>query len=142
MKLVVDSNILFIFFWKKSTFTELCNKEELELYTPEYALEEINKYEEEIIEKAKITKKEFNERKLILAQRINFIPLDKYRLHFNAVKYLAKNLIKEEYEEFLSDIAFLSLALELKSPLWTHDQLLKKQNRIPILTTKEIIEIL
>ena len=142
MKIVVDSNILFAFFWKKSTFTELYNKEELELYTPEYALEEINKYEEEIIKKAKITKKEFNERKIILAQRINFIPLDKYSLHFNTVKDLAKNFTKEEYEEFLSDIDFLSLALELKSPLWTHDQLLKKQNRMPILTTKEIIEIL
>ena len=141
MKLVVDSNILFTF-WEKSVFRELCNKEELELYAPEYALEEINKYKEDIIKKAKITKKEFNERKLILVKIVNFMPLDKYMIQFNTVKNLEKKFTKEEYEELMLDIDFLSLALELKSPLWTHDQLLKKQNRIPILTTKEIIEIL
>lgn len=57
MKIVVDSNILFIFFWKNSTFSNLCEQIELHLISPEYALEEINRYKEEIMKKAKFQRK-------------------------------------------------------------------------------------
>jgi len=49
IRLVVDSNSLFTFFWKNSVFNELCNQNLLELYSPEYSLEEIKKYSSEII---------------------------------------------------------------------------------------------
>ncbi len=41
MRIVVDSNILFSFFCKDSTFSELCERKELQLISSEYALEEI-----------------------------------------------------------------------------------------------------
>ncbi len=51
MKIVVDSNILCTYFWQKFVFSQLCRKAELTLYSPEYALEEINKYNKEILKK-------------------------------------------------------------------------------------------
>ena len=57
MKLVIDSNVLFSFFWENSVSRELLLNAEIGFYSPEFALEEVNKYQEEIIRKAKITKK-------------------------------------------------------------------------------------
>jgi len=48
MRLVVDMNILFSFF-KKWTFTRrVITRNDLTLYSPSYALEEIKRYEDEI----------------------------------------------------------------------------------------------
>lgn len=140
MRIVVDSNILFSFFWKDSTFSKLCENRELQLISPEYALVEINNYKVEIMKKAKISNEEFNKKRLELVDRISFIPLEVYVLEFNNVKKLAEKF-KEKSDEILGDIDFLALAIKLEMPLWTHDKLLKEQNRVKILTTKEVIDI-
>ena len=142
MNIIVDSNILFTFFWKNSTFSILSKRKELKLFAPEYALEEIRKYEDEIIKKTKISKEEFKIDMLELLNHINFVNIEDYRSEFKNIKSLVKIFKEEEYTEFLNDIDFIALALKINAPLWTHDKLLKKQNRIKILSTKEIIELL
>ena len=57
LELVVDTNVMFSFFWKGSMVKKLLMDQDVLLFAPEFALEEINKYEKEIIRKAKITKK-------------------------------------------------------------------------------------
>lgn len=142
MKIAIDSNVLFTFFWKESVFSAIAYKKGLELISPEYALEEIKKYEEEIQTKAKLSKSEFEKRKTELLMNADFIKLQEYQESFKDVKQIIQTLPKEEQEEFLSYIDFLSLAFKNNCPLWTNDKLLKNQKQIPILSTKEIIEIL
>ncbi len=142
MRIVVDSNILFTFFWKESIFSLVINKKGLDFLSPEYALEEIKKYEEEIQKKAKLSKNQFETRKTELVMNVGFIKLQEYQERFKEVQQIIQSFPKEEQEEFLSDIDFLSLALKNNCPLWTNDKLLKKQKQIPVLSTKEIIEIL
>lgn len=141
MRIVVDSNILFTFFWKDSTFNKICKRKVLQLITPEFSLEEFNKYKQEIIKKAKISEEEFNNKKLELINMINFISLESYISEFSNIKILAKKF-EGKYNEVIKDIDSLALALKLNAPLWTHDKLLKEQDKIKILTTKEIIEII
>lgn len=141
MNFVVDSNILFAFFWKDSTFSKLCELKELQLISSEYALEEINNYKDEIMNKAKISKVEFDNRKLELVNRVSFIALEDYSSEFNNIKKIAEGF-GEKYDEVLKDIDFLALAFKLDMPLWTHDKLLKEQDKIKILTTKDIIDII
>ena len=57
MKIVVNTNILFSFFWQKSLTRKLLITSSLDLISPEFALFEIEKYSQDIIEKIKITKK-------------------------------------------------------------------------------------
>jgi predicted nucleic acid-binding protein len=57
MEFIVDGNVLFTFFWKRSVTRKLFLEPDLELYSPEFALEEINKYQEDIIRKTNLTKK-------------------------------------------------------------------------------------
>ena len=58
-KLVVNTNVLMTFFWKSSVFRKVVHGQELELLSPEFALEEINKHENEIKKKADINNEEF-----------------------------------------------------------------------------------
>ena len=47
--------------WKNSVFSNLSNKQDLRLFSPEFALEEINKYSLDIMRKTKLSTKEFKD---------------------------------------------------------------------------------
>jgi len=140
MKLVVDTNILITFFWKYSFFRIFSVNQELELISPEYALEEINKHSQEILKKTNLSKKEFNDLKKELAIMITFIPLHEYSSHFRKVQFLTKDLSEKDKKEILDDIDFLALGLKQNCPIWTNDKIFKKQSAVKIFTTEEIIE--
>ena len=142
MRLVVDSNILFTFFWKTSLFHRVSLKQKLDLIAPEFTLEEINKYQKDIMKKANIDEQEFIQLKKELAIRVEFIPLEEYTSSFKNAVALAKEIPEEQRDAFLDDIDFLALAIKEQCPLWTHDSLLKKQSMIVILETKDIIKFL
>ncbi len=130
MRLVVDTNILFSFFWKGSFLAKIMVLQELELFSPEYALEEIKKYEKEIRIKTGLSQDEFNKKRAELPVFIAFIPLKEYH------EFLKK--LKEIPDK--NDVDFLALALKLKCPLWSNDIALKKQGQIKTVTTKELLK--
>ncbi|MBU2099620.1 hypothetical protein KKB11_00115 [Candidatus Micrarchaeota archaeon] len=129
MKLVVDSNILFSFFWKHSFLNTVMPSKELELYSPEFALKEISKYKKEIMKKTKLEKKEFESKREELALFIEFVPLEKYKNFFSKLKNVPDK----------DDIDFLALALKLECSLWSNDKALKKQGKVKVLETSEIL---
>lgn len=132
MKLVVDSNVLFTFFWKNATATDLFVFQDLELYTPQFTLGEIDKYSMEIMKKARISQKEFLDIKKELQLLIVFVPLQKYSSSLEKAITISPDP---------DDVDFFALALEMNSPIWSNDKKLKEQNTIKIMTTKEIIEL-
>ena len=131
MELVVDSNILFTYFWKNSITRKLLMKMNLRLFSPEFALEEINKYKKEIIKKTKIKEKHFYDLKKDLAIAIEFLPLEEYK------KFL-KNAFKISPNP--NDCDFFALALKLKLPIWSNDSLLKNQNKIKVFSTSDLLQ--
>jgi len=140
MRLVVDSNVLFTFFWKDSAFRNILNKS-IELFAPEYALEEINEHSSEIIKKTSCSESEFKKLKTDLALKVVFVPLEEYSSDFPRVISMADQLINEEYTEFVKDIDFFALAVKISCPIWSNDKLFKKQSKLLVFTTKEIIEL-
>ena len=141
MRIVVDSNVLFTFFWSDSIFRELSTIKDIEFFSPEYALEEINKYSKEITKKAHIYSKDFKKIIKELANIVNFISLEEYSNFFRPAKELTLNFSKEQEYEFLKDLDFYALALKLKCPIWSNDALFKKQQKVVVLNTKEIIDL-
>jgi len=131
MRLVTDSNILFTFFWKNSYTRKLFINQDLELISPEFSLEEIKKYSEEIIRRAKISKKEFKDIRRELALMVEFIPLEEYS------EYLKK---ASEISYDKDDVDFIALALKLKCPIWSNDKEFKKQNKIKVYSTLEVLK--
>ncbi len=140
MRLVVDSNVLFTFFWKNSVLRNTLNKS-TELFAPEYALEEINKHSSELIKKVSCSKSEFKKLKMDLALKVKFIPLEEYSSAFPRVLSIADRLSKKEYIEFVEDIDFFALALKIRCPIWSNDKLFKKQSKVLVFNTGEIIEL-
>lgn len=135
----MDTNVLFTFFWKDSAFNNILKAKSLILYSPSYALEELEKYAPEIRKKTGLTLVEFNLLKKELTNQIEFVPLEEYAHLLKNAKLIIGHLPNEEQIELVSDLDFLALSLKLGCSLWSNDKLLKKQPSIMILSTKEII---
>lgn len=142
MQCVVDTNILFTFFWKESFLNLVLKKQHITCYAPEYALEEIKKYASDIQKRAHLSKEEWETLLQSLAEQVLFIPLGNYTSSFSVVVGASQHSSSEqEREAFLKDADFLALAVELKCFLWSHDKLLKKQPLITVLNTRELITL-
>lgn len=132
MKLIVDSNVVFTFFWKNAIATDLFVFHDIELYTPELTLQELEKYSDHIIRKAKLIPKELLDIRKELQLLITFVPLAKYE------QFLQKAITISPDP---NDVDFFALALEKECPIWSNDKELKQQASVKILTTKEVIEL-
>lgn len=132
MKFVVDTNVLFTFFWKNSFTKGLLVDQDLEFFAPEFALEEINKYSNEILEKTSISLEKFKELRTDLAIFVEFIPLEEYK------QFLPEAL--SLIPLYPDDADFLALALKLKLPIWSNDSHLKRQSKVKVYSTSELLK--
>jgi|SRR3989338_2349020 len=131
MKLVIDTNEIFSFFNQKSKARELALLPYLELYSPEFALVEIEEHKIEIMKKFSLSEAQF----LFIMKLLKTI-----------VKFSKEN----EYSEFLAeavrispdpdDVDFFALALMHSCSLWSEEVKLKQQSRVRVINTGELIE--
>lgn len=133
VKLVVDTNILFSFFWRGSLTRKLLINSDFELVSPKFALVELKKYSKEIIKKTKITKREFEKELLNLQKVVSFIDKKKYSYFLKAV---------EVFSPDKDDADFFALCLFFDCSLWSNDSLLQSQEKVEVFSTEEIIEVL
>tara|TARA_Y100000310_G_scaffold324835_1_gene387234 strand:+ start:10936 stop:11349 length:414 start_codon:yes stop_codon:yes gene_type:complete len=131
MRLVVDTNILFSYFWQDSKTCGIFCKQELDIFAPEFALSELGKYREHIMKKAKISLKDFNIILEDLAYVIPTVPLSDYKRELEH----AQELTSDD-----KDVDFVALALKLDAGLWTKDKHLRSQSKIPVFGTEEILQ--
>lgn len=133
MDLVVDANVLFAALIKKSVTHNILFRGQFHLFTPEFILEEFEKYKEEILEKTERTTEDFFRLLDIFKRRIIFIPLEEL------VPYAKK---AEIISPDPKDISYIALALKLHCAIWSNDKKLKeKQKVIPVYHTHELLEL-
>ncbi len=133
MKIVVDTNILFSFFWRSSLTRKLLLSPFLELISPSIALAELKKYSIDIIKKTKTTKIFFQKELSNIGSTVSFIDRKEYSAFFKE----AEKISPDE-----TDAEFFALCLKYKCFLWSNDLTLKNQNKVKVLTTEEIIRCL
>jgi len=131
MKLVVDTSIVFSLFKSDSFTNKLLTEHKLELFAPRELIEELHKYLDLICPKSNISKQRFLEDISLLPKLIEF------KNASCSSEERASKLISHE-----SDIPFLALALELKTPIWSIDPHFKEQSSIKVFTTSELKELL
>ncbi|MEK6890382.1 MAG: PIN domain-containing protein [Nanoarchaeota archaeon] len=131
MKLVADANILFSLINPSSFTSKMVENNQIELYSPEYAIDELKKYEKEIIQKTKISS--FQEGVKRLRNLVVFVKIEDFEHELRAVQ----NLISDE-----KDLIYLALAKNMKISIWSDDKHLKEQGIIPAFTTEEMIDAL
>lgn len=132
MDLVIDANIVFSAIISSSGKTrDLIFLEDIVLFAPEFLLIEFEKHKQEIIEKSKLSKEDFELAIKIIFSRIKLVPFSEFK-HF-----------LEEAEKICpdpNDIEYFSLALSKDIPFWSSDKPLNQQYGVRIISTKEIIK--
>ncbi len=104
--------------------------EDFEFITPDHTISEIDKYEGEIIEKAKITREEFGVLMSIIFERIDVIPYEDYNYFFEESRLLISDV---------KDIPFIALCLALNADgIWSNDAHFLEQKRIKIFKTGDL----
>lgn len=133
MKIVVDTNILFSYFWHNSLTKRLLETSNFELVSPTTSLTEITKYKGEIMAKVGITGNEFSNFFSKLKKIVKFVNKSNYKSHIKEAQGISPDK---------DDVDFFALCLKENTFLWSNDSLLKNQTKVDVLSTKEVIELL
>ena len=135
MELVVDTNVLFSFFKSDSATRKIIVGTSLTLYAPHETFTELIKYMDEICDKSGITKKEFNRIRKMLSSLIETIPQSAFRKEFDTAKSFLSDTTKD-------DAPFIGLALHLGIPLWSNDKALKRQDKVNVVSTSDLLRVI
>ena len=132
MDLVVDANVLFSALIKDRFSSALLFHDQFHLFAPEYLFTELEKHQEEIIEKAERTPEDFFRLCEKLKRRIAIIPLEELTPYVEEAEKLTPDP---------DDMAYFALALKLNCAIWSNDKKLKEQNKIEVYNTHELSKI-
>jgi predicted nucleic acid-binding protein len=133
MDLVIDANVLIssLISTQGKNFDLIFN-DEIELYAPEFLLDEFEKYKKEILSKSKLLEEDFRLFLSLISSRISFIPY----LEFKKFVLNAKKITPDP-----KDMEYFALALKLNCGIWSNDKKLKKQNKVKVYSTKDLLEM-
>ena len=135
MEFVIDTNVLFSFFKSDSTTRKIISDTSLKLFAPKETFTELLKYREEICNKSNITEKEFKKVITNISSLIEVIPKSKFVKSYEESKTFQSDNAKD-------DAPFVGLALYLEVPLWSNDKALKRQGKVKVFSTSELMKLL
>ena len=135
MKLVIDTNIIISALLKDSVSRNLIFTSRINFYTPDISLKEVLKYKGYIKKKGGLDEKELDELFSLILKYIITIPLSLYSKNIKN----AENIIGGIDEK---DIPYIALALSLNTGIWSDDKHFKKQNKIKVYTTSELLSFI
>lgn len=133
MELVIDTNILFSFF-RPNPVREFISKSKLlnlQLFSSKYVFEELKKNKSDILKYSGLNSKQFNEKLTELSSFIKLFPESSCK----EFESQAKELIHDK------DIPIFALALKFNCAIWSNEPSFKKQSKIKILSTRDMIEL-
>ncbi len=132
MKILVDNNILFSLMKPNSTNSALFSIIKFDFYAPLFIMNEFTKHSEECFKKSGLRRDLFELRKKEIIKKIIFVKFKDYEVFFKEALKICPDK---------DDAPYFALALKLNCPLWSNDSLLKKQDKINVLSTEDIIEL-
>ncbi|MBI4141113.1 hypothetical protein HY485_04725 [Candidatus Woesearchaeota archaeon] len=136
MQLVVDTNILVSFFRENPVRFAIINSKMagLELFTPEYAIDELKANKSDLLKYSKL--KNEKELELVIAALRTFVEIKQ----ISFFKEFKPQSIKISPDA--KDAPFFALALKLKSSIWSNEPRLKRQSAVKVFNTRELLTLL
>ncbi|MBI4918781.1 hypothetical protein HY837_02545 [archaeon] len=135
MRLVVDTNRIIAALIKNSTSRKIITYFNAELLMLNFSETEIDKYRDEIIEKAKIREEEFEVILNALKEKLIVLNDDLILTKFDEAKKIMDSIDP-------SDTPFIAAALATNSDIWSDDKHFNLQKRIKIWSTRDLVEII
>jgi predicted nucleic acid-binding protein len=130
--LIVDANIIFAALIRESITAKLLFVDDLHLYTPEFLLDEVKKYQKYLSNKTHRTKEEFESIYNVIKKRIVFIPM-------NYITPFIKKADKISPDP--DDSVYFAAALKMNISIWSNDKRLTKQDKVKIYATHNLYEM-
>lgn len=134
MKVVIDTNVLMAGLISDSTIRRLLISGKATFYLPEFALEEVEKYKEDLKEKSGCSEEEFQKLKEFLLERIITVPKELTKKHMKEAIKIMENIDKK-------DSVFIACALAIKADgILSFDKDFLKQKRVRCFRVKELVD--
>jgi len=134
--IIPDASVLFSFFKldsiRRNIFRELLKKE-CKFISPEFVLEELLSDKEKIMKYAGINEFEFSYLFQLINKEINKILEKDYK------KFLLET---NEISPHEKDHSYFALALSKNLPIWSDEKAFKKQSKIKVYSTDELLSLL
>jgi len=140
MRLAADSNVIFTYLWESSALKGIIGQG-VRLFSPKYALFELEEHWQEIAGKAGVGREKREETLNSLQNDIEIVPRSGYEKFLPEAERLASAFTGKEETDLRDDADFLALAMLLDCPLWSNDKLLKRQPKVTVLSTQEVIAL-
>lgn len=118
---------------RKGKTEDILFNDNLHIFAPEFLFEEFNKYAALILGKTGRNKEEFEELVRIIKKKIKTVPNEETEKYINKAGKISPDK---------NDIDYFALALKLKCPIWSNDKELKKQEKITVYSTEDLIKTL
>jgi len=135
MIFVIDSNIIFSGLIKDGKTREILLTSILKFYIPERVLDEIKTHKELIIKKSNLLQEEFELLFDLLISKISVVSIANYQNYMNEALDIMGHIDKD-------DSPFIALALSIENDgIWSDDLHFKKQSRVKIWTTEEVVKL-
>lgn len=130
MILVIDANPFFAGFLRNSVSRKIILSEKIVLYSPDWLNDEFKRNEYELMEKFPDSSRFFGTKKLLL-QFINIVPYKEYSTYMEKALKLTKHT---------KDAPYFALALSLKCAIWSDEKAFKRQTKVEVFSTSELIK--
>ncbi len=135
MKIVIDTNIFIAAIIKPSMVRRLLVESSSKLLFPEAVLTELNEHQNEILKKSGLSQNDFEVVKSTLLKYVELVPTA-------SIKPYSKEAFRIIGQIDPDDVPFIASCLAHNAILWSEDKDLKKQNKIKVLNTAEIKNLL
>lgn len=132
MRLIIDANVLIAALIKKGITRQMLTNRKHEYSAPSFLLDEIMEHLSEIAEKAGIDEE-------MVPCLLGLI------VNSSNIRFFDAEKIKETCEEAKAvspdpdDWPYFAIALKEKIPIWTNDSLMKKQDKVRVYATSELV---
>ena len=135
MNIIVDSNVLFSALIKNSTTRKIILEYDGLFLFPSFIFEEMHKHINELMQKSAMSIEEFNQLLKLILTKVKVVQAEMLYPHRDKALEIVKEIDT-------NDVLFIACALAYpKSVIWSNDKKLKKQNKIKVLNTAEIIHL-
>ena len=134
LKIVIDTNVFISALIKKDGLTRniIIKSNNIFLF-PEYEFQEIYKYKDDIIRKSGYSEIEFTEAMTSLLNHVRIVSYEEIGDDYNEACKIMDKIDS-------GDAIFVATAIALDAFIWSNDKDFKRQDKVKVLSTEDMIE--
>lgn len=133
MRIIVDSNRLISALIKKGVSRKILSSKNIDFYSIDYVMGEVDKYRDIIEKKSKMSKEEVDTLFSMVMENIDIVSEEEVKANMKEAKKIMDDIDPK-------DTPFIAAALAISSDIWSHDKHFEKQNKVKCWLAKDLLK--